>query len=263
MEPMPSLISRALPVLVLLAACDSTSPAPELQLQVEGQVLEAAQAPTPPLVVEIQAWPELALGETDSLVLETDAAGRYQSELGPFPDGVIDSLVVRLTQDDCELRQTTELWQRDLRLSEGNALTLPTTALSYRLLPGQLQIGGVCAGIVRPRTALFGYDHAALALWIDEVTDSVRGRWRLNHSASVGDDFGYFSGALESGVLRLQLRPTEPTPCTGLQLDIPIGGDNGSIMEAASLAGDGSCSAPNTVVRFFDGAILQELLPPL
>jgi hypothetical protein len=258
---MASLTPRALQILVLLAACDSTSPAPELQIQVEGQVLEAAQAPTPPLFVEMQAWPDPA--DTGSVVLETDAAGRYQAELGPFPEGLIDSLVVRVTQDDCQMRQTTELWQRDLRVTEGSPLTLPSMVLSYRLRPAQLGIGGACAGIIHPRTDPSGYDHAKLALWIDEVTDSVRGRWRLNHSASVGDDYGYFSGALESGVLRLQLRPTEPTPCTGLQVDIPIGGDNGSIMEAASLAGDGSCSAPNTMVRFFDGAILGELLPPL
>jgi hypothetical protein len=78
--------------------------------------------------------------------------------------------------------------------------------------------------------------------------DSVRGRWRLNHTATIGDDYGYFSGFLEPGRVVLQLRPTQPTPCTGLQLEVPVGGENGSTMGAGELTGDGSCFVPSTIV---------------
>lgn len=259
MANLVQLCAPPLAALVLLAGCDSTSPASG-RLQVEGQILEAGQAPVPPLNVEVQAWP--AAGR-DVASLQTDAAGRYQAELGPFPDGLIDSLVVRVIQDDCESQITTELRRRDLAPGEGNALTLPTLALSYRLPSAQFRIGGaVCAAIVTSTTAVLIGDYARLSLWIDEASDSVRGRWRLNHSASIGDDYGYFSGSLDLDPLVLQLRPTQPTPCTGLQVVIPVGGDNGSTMGAANLTGDGSCFVPNATVRFFEGAILSEVLPP-
>jgi len=46
------------------------------------------------------------------------------------------------------------------------------------------------------------------------------------------------------------------------RLDIPVGGGNGSTLGAGSLAGDGSCSAPNVRLRFYEGAALGEVLPP-
>jgi hypothetical protein len=250
-------------VLLLVAACDSTSPASDRLLYVQGEVVEAGQAPAPPLDVEVQAWPALGSDASDVATLRTDAAGLYRAELGPFPDRLLDSLRVRVTQNDCGLQATTELQRRDLALGDGDSLVLPTLALSYRLPSAQFSIGGeICAATRTPLSEELVGDYVRLALWIDEVSDSVRGRWRLNHTASIGDDYGYFSGSLELGGVSLQLRPTEPTPCTGLQLQIPVGGDNGSTLGAGDLTSDGSCSVPSTRLRFFEGAVLSELLPP-
>lgn len=252
------LVTGALLALILAAACDSTSPESDRLLHVRGDVLEAGQAPAPPVVVEIQAWPAPGPDGSDLATLHTDAAGVYTADLGPFPTSVIDSLRVRVTQNDCGSQLTTDLRRRDLAL-DGEVLVLPTLALSYRLPSAQVGIGGeACAAIVTPASAEIVGDYARLALWIDDVSDSVRGRWRLNHSASIGDDSGYFSGSLESDHIMLQLQPTLPTPCTGLQLTLPVGGDNGATMGAGELTGDGSCSVPSTTVRFFEGAVLTE-----
>jgi hypothetical protein len=120
----------------------------------------------------------------------------------------------------------------------------------------------MCAAIVTPATESTIGDNSWLALWIDQISDSVRGRWRSNHSATIGDDYGYFSGSYDMDSLRLQLRPALPTPCTGLDLTLPVGGDNGSGLGPGELSGDGSCSVPNASVRFFEGAVLTEVLPP-
>lgn len=263
MADLSRLATGALLALVLVAACDSTSPPSDRLLHVQGEVLEAGQAPAPPVHVGIQAWPALGPDGSDVATLRTDAAGVYTADLGPFPNSVIDSLHVRVTQNDCGLQVTTDLRRRDLALDDGEALVLPTLALSYRLPSAQFSIGGeICAAIVTPSSAEIVGDYARLALWIDDVSDSVRGRWRLNHSASIGDDYGYFSGSLEFDHVILQLRPTQPTPCIGLQLAIPVGGDNGSTLGAGDLTGDGSCFVPSTTVRFFEGSVLPELLPP-
>jgi hypothetical protein len=246
----------------VLVGCDSTSPASDRLLQVRGGVLLEGQAPTPPLDVEIQAWPT-AEGDSDSVATDrTDEAGLYTADLGPFPSPMVDSLRVRVTQYDCGLQTATDLRRRDVAL-DGGALVLPTLGLSYRLQAAQFSTAAAaCAAIVTPLSPGLVGDYARLALWVDDISDSVRGRWRLNHSASIGDDYGYFSGSFEGERILLQLRPTQPTPCSGLQLDIPVGGDNGSTLDAADLVGDGSCSVPSTTVRFFQGAELTELLPP-
>lgn len=109
-------------------------------------------------------------------------------------------------------------------------------------------------------------DYARLALWLDELTDSVRGRWRLNHQASIGDDYGYFSGSPQDHLLTLLLRPTQPTPCTGLRVEIPINPSNAHSLEPASvtdMTGEESCFISNTTIRLFEGAAMQEVLPPL
>jgi hypothetical protein len=248
-------------LLVLIGACDSSSPSDDRVLHVSGEVLEADHPPAPSLEVILQAWPEPAVGGSDSASVRTDAAGRYTADLGPFPNARIDSLRVRVIQSDCLSQVTTELWQRDPAI-QGDALVVPSLGLSYRLFPAEFGTAAQMCSAIAPSSWDLSGDYASLALWIDQITDSVRGRWRLNHSVSIGDDYGYFSGLYHSDRITLQLRPTQPTPCTGLQLDILVGGHNGSTLGAGSLAGDGSCSVPSTTVRFFKGAVLSEVLPP-
>ena len=66
-----------------------------------------------------------------------------------------------------------------------------------------------------------------LAIWIDEISDSVRGRWRLNFHGSIGDGYGRFSGARDGSSMTLYLRDeagTSPGWCTGtLELSLEEG----------------------------------------
>ena len=258
---------RSVPAIILavvLVACESTSPPFDSGLHVRGDVLVEAQAPAPPVGVEVRAWPDVEPDGSSTAIQPTDAAGRYAADLGPFPGAAVDSLHVRVTQYDCGMQLTTSLRRVDVALGGGHVI-LPTIEVAHRLARAQFGVGmTACAAVVTPATITTPStaDHARLALWIDEVSDSVRGRWRLNHSVAIGDDFGYFSGALEGGRLLLHLDPTPPTPCTGLALDIPVGGGNGSTLGAGDLAGDGSCSVPDVPLRFFEGAELGEVLPP-
>lgn len=253
----------ALMAVAIVAGCDSTSPGSGRLLRVEGQVLEANQPPAPPLHVDVQAWPS-APGGNDSTTLQTDAVGGYAGELGPFTDPPTDSLRVRVTQNDCDVQLETHLWHRDLAANDGDLIVLPTLDLSHRLRQAQLGIGqAICAAIVTQSTPELIGDYARLALWFDDSSDSVRGRWRLNHSASFGDNYGYFSGFREVDRLILNLRPTPLTSCAGLQIDMPFAGSNSSRFEASELtAGDG-CLVPTKVIRFFSGTGgLDPQLPP-
>jgi len=257
-------LAPAIILAVALVGCDSTSPPDDLLLHVRGNVLVEGQVPAPPVAVAIQAWPDLEADGSSTAILPTDAAGQYAADLGPFPGAAVDSLHVRVTHYDCGMQLTTILRRIDVALGGGHVM-LPTIDVAHRLAQAQFGLGmKACAAIVTPATIMTPStaDHARLALWIDEISDSVRGRWRLNHSLSIGDDFGYFSGALEGGLLLLQLHPTPPTPCTGITLEIPVGGGNGSTLGAGELVGDGSCSVPNVALRFYEGAELGEVLPP-
>jgi hypothetical protein len=133
MAGLAKLSTSSLLALLLITACDSTSPASDRMLHIQGEILEAGQPPMPPLDVEIQAWPALSDG-SDIDTVRTDSAGGYSGELGPFAHPRVDRLRVRVTQNDCGLQATTELQRRDLALGDGDAL-LPTLSLSYRLPP--------------------------------------------------------------------------------------------------------------------------------
>lgn len=245
-----------------VVACDSTTPASDRLLHVNGVVLEGNGAPSPPLDLTILAYSPSDVSGSDTAAVRTDAAGAYTADLGPFSNGRLDSVRVQVVQNDCIGPVTTELSRGEIDLDSNESLALPTLSLSYRLTPAYLGIqAAVCAAIVTPFTPQLIGDYRLLALWIDDISDSVRGRWRLNHQASIGDDYGYFSGIQDADQVTLTLRPTQPTPCSGLQLVMPVDANSGAI-EPSELTGDGTCSVPNATVRFFDGAQLTELLPP-
>jgi len=256
----PRIVS--LPALLIMAACNGTAPDPDTMLRVEGRVLEEGQPPLRPLAMDIQAWPSLENAGTDFVVLQTDPAGAYTAELGRFPGPVVDSVRVGVIQNDCDGEFRTELRHAEHSL-DGNTLTLPALALSDRLPMAQLGTGQAMCAATRTQVAGGqGGDYARLALWIDGISDSVRGRWRLNHSASIGDDYGYFSGFLGSDALTLQLRPTGPTLCTGLGLEMGVS-DISATLGPANLLSNGDCFISNTTLRFFEGAVLSEVLPPI
>lgn len=247
--------------LLLAAACDSTSPRPDGPIVVTGRVLEAGSAPAPPLPVEVVAWPAPGAGGIGAATMLTDAAGGYTAELGPFPGGRPDSVRVRVTQSDCAADLPTELMQRDLA-GRGDPLVVPDLALAWRLLPAELSAGQAMCGVTGPAPGAPGGDLARLALWIDQVADSVKGRWRLNHSISIGDESGHLRGIIDADRLVLVLEHTDPAGCTAFDLEIPFEQAGGSTLGAGSLEGGAGCSITGAVLRFFQGAVLSEPLPP-
>jgi hypothetical protein len=257
--------AATLMAVALISACDSTSPGTDSRmLQVRGQVLEAGQGPSPALDIRIQAWPALGAEGQDTATRQTDAAGLYAAELGSFPGTRVDSVRVRVTQYDCVATLPTDLWQRDVGLGDGGALALPTVDLPHRLQGAALGPGAeMCASISNPEH----YEHAHLALRVDDVTDSVRGRWLLDHSTSIPTNLGYFSGSYALDPVKhltLVLRPKQPTDCTGLRIEVPMGGELGNEFGPATLIGDGSCQVPSGTIRFFRGlGGINLLLPPL
>jgi hypothetical protein len=257
--------AATLTAVALMSACDSTSPGSDGRLlRVQGQILEAGQVPSPALDIRIQAWPALGAEGQDTATRQTDTAGVYAAELGPFPGTNVDSVRVRVTQYDCGATLPTDLWQRDVGLGDDGALALPRVDLSHRLQVAALgRDAEMCASISNPEH----YEHAHLALRVDDVTDSVRGRWLLNHSTSIPSNLGYFSGSYAPDPvnhLTLVLRPKQPTDCTGLRIEVPMGGELGNEFGPATLISDGSCQVPSGTIRLFRGlGGINLLLPPL
>ena len=244
---------------MLVTGCDSTSPISEQAFHFAGEVLEEGQPPSPPLLVEVQAWPSVAAPGVDTTSTVTDLSGRYNVNLGPFPSGRVDSVRARVNQADCFSQVRTQVLIREWATTRRDTIALPKLTLSYHLLPGQLEIGAaVCGAVLVPLSTESIGDYIRLALWVDQIADSVRGRWYLAHQATTASEYGDFSGSLQLDTLRLQLRSTPPTLCNGFELDIPVGGDNGSTMGAANLRSEGTCFVPDTVVRFFQGTSLPE-----
>lgn len=258
----PAVLKLGAPAALLLAAaCDSTSPRTDDSIVVTGRVLEAGSAPMPPLPVEVVAWPAPQAGGTGAVTMLTDAAGGYTAEVGPFPGGRPDSVRVRVTQSDCAEDLPTELMQRDLA-GRGDPLVVPDLALAYRLLAAELDAGQAMCGAIGPGPGVPGGDFARLALWIDQVADSVKGRWRLNHSISIGDESGYFRGIIDADRLVLVLEHAAPAGCTEFDLEVLVEPAGGSTLGAGSLEGGAGCSITGAVLRFFQGAVLTEPLPP-
>lgn len=98
----------------VLVGCDSSSPPSDRLLHVRGEVLVQGQAPAPPLDVEVQAWPTVEADGSSLATGRTDVTGLYSADLGPFPNAVVDSLRVRVTQYDCGRQVSTDLRRSDV-----------------------------------------------------------------------------------------------------------------------------------------------------
>lgn len=252
-------------LIILLLGC-GTPESPPLppgggSLAVAGRISEAGQPPSPPLPVTIQAWGALEPGGTDSVRFETDASGHYTAQLGPFARMVVDSIRIRVTQFDCGRQTTTDVRRQNVSLSS-DGFVAPDLALSYRLPEAQFGAGAeMCGAILVPSTQGVDGEYARLALWIDQVTDSVRGRWRLNYSTSIGDEYGSFAGSAADTGLVLTLDPQPGSACGTTRLTLPFAQENSATLGVGELASEGGCVLPGSAVRFFAGA--SPLMPAL
>jgi hypothetical protein len=240
----------------LLVACSDSSPSDPGGLRpvhVVGQVRDPEGSPVSEIQVTWEAWPA---PDSQSLSVagfgRTDDAGRFAAELGDYDGSFLDSLTVRVGGTDCWGFAPVEFMERDLEIGPGTDtvasldLTLQRTAAR-----GRLVVGTVCAATVVERfPGLTAEDH--LTLWIDEVGDSVRGRWDITYNWTRGDDWGHFSGALEGNTLVLDLRHDEPfETCTGYAMEIPI--ESGDSLGMATYSSEGCPVGPDPL-RFVEGA---------
>ncbi len=246
---------RLLALATLLVACSDSSPSDPGGLRpvhVVGQVRDSEGSPVPDIQVTWEAWPA---PDTQSLSVtgfgRTDDEGRFAAALGDYDGSYLDSLAVRVGGTDCWGFAPVEFMERDLEIGPGTdtvaslELTLHRTAAR-----GRLAVGTVCAAMVEHFPGFTAEDH--LTLWIDEVGDSVRGRWDITYSWSRGDDWGQFSGALEGNTLVLDLRHDEPfETCTGYQMEIPI--ESGDSFGMATYSSEGCPHGPDPL-RFVEGA---------
>jgi len=241
----------------------STTPPGVPGVYLTGVVRNPDGSPVPRIMVVWEVWPapdsvqEGAVSDFSvSWFMRTDSEGRFAAHVGYYSNPVLDSIEIATGEQDCWGLAPLSLRERAIALSPGT----PDTVLDVALTPSQaaprarLAIGAACTPMVGPPPF---EEEDRLALWIDEIGDSVRGRWLTNYQATRGDDHGRFSGAREGALLRLDLRHDEPWDagpswgiCTGYTVEVPIG--PGDTLGVGTLDSDG-CPFTPAPLRFVEG----------
>jgi hypothetical protein len=197
---------------------------------IAGVVHDSDGNPVPHIQVTWRAWPApdsaIQGGVSDfdvSWFGRTDSQGRFSAHVGYYSETLLDSLDVGVGGQDCWGLAPADLRERSLELSPGTADTVLSLDLTLeRMAPrGRLVPGPVCAPMIGPPPS---DTEDWFTLWIDEVGDSIRGRWLILYSGSRGSDYGRFSGTREGNTVTLELEHDEPWgTCTGFTVEIPVG----------------------------------------
>jgi hypothetical protein len=226
-----------------------------------GVVHDPDGMPVPGMLVSWTAWPapdSVRQGNVGDLSVSwfgrTDSEGRYAAHVGYYSDTVLDSLDVGVGGQDCWGLAPANSRERGLDVAPETpdtvsnlALTLDRTAPRGRLVPG-----AVCAAMVEPPP--FEGENR-FTLWIDEISDSIRGRWDINYQESRGDDYGHFSGARSGDVVTLELRHDEPwEDCTGYTVEIPVEADE--MLGTGTFSSEG-CPHHPVPLHFVEGEALE------
>jgi len=184
---------------------------------------------------------------------QTDSAGRFAEHVGYYSVAQLDSFEVRAGGEGCWGLDSLKILESAIALTPsplGTRLNrdLTLTRISAR---ARLAVGPMCAVMVAPPP--FGSEDL-LAIWIDEISDSVRGRWRMNFQGSRGDDLGRFAGARNGNLLTLALESESPwEQCTGYTVELPV--EAGDTLGAGSYSSTG-CPTESVVLRFTEGEYL-------
>jgi hypothetical protein len=248
-------------------------------LVVQGEVIEGGDTPASPLDLTVRVWAPFTTNGEDFAGLHTDGAGRYTATFGPFEDSSVDSVAIRVFQDDCSFGIVERFGYRNLTADNEGAIEIPLISLPDRLTSPELAQGNsMCAAVVTRNTVgeVFGYP--LLAIWLDLVgTVSqgggivVQGRWQLDDFTTRLADVGYFAGAVVGGRLRLELRAASGPPedpyqpsCSAIDLDLALGGPNGRTIGAGELVSEGEfCFLSDKALRFEAGSPFESWLEPV
>jgi hypothetical protein len=273
---------RALYLAILVAlvgGCgDSAGPPEGKMVVVQGEVIEGEATPTSPLDLTVRVWAPFTRNGEDFAGLHTDGAGRYTATFGPFEDASVDSVVIRVFQDDCGFGIVERFGYQNLAADDAGTIEIPVISLDDRLTSPELAQGtAMCAAVVTRNSVgeVFGYP--LLALWLDLVGTGgqsgglvVQGRWQLDDFTTRLADVGYFTGAAVGGRLRLELRPASGPPedpyqpsCTTIDLDLALGGPNGRTIGVGEVVSEGEfCFLSDRTVRFETGSPFEPWLEP-
>jgi len=160
--------------------------------------------------------------------MRTDSTGRFATHVGYYGVSRLDSLDVSAGGLNCWGLASMTVRERGVTVRPGTPDTVRT--LSFTLTRNspraQLAVGAACAVVVGPPPSQL---EDRIMLWIDEIGETVRGRWLINYQESRGDDYGEFTGTRIGDVLTLDLllaSPWDAGPpggvCTSYTLELPI-----------------------------------------
>lgn len=205
---------------VLAAACqhstEPTAAALRPNVYVAGIALDSLGVLYPAALVTVQIWP--AALDTDSLyarfgtlgigILDDHAA--FHLLLGRFGHDVLDSVQVVVGAIDCRGATRIRAQRNAVLLRPYLFDTVDIKLQADVPLPAAPPIatGTLCGkGAVGTNArASFRYTYN-FYLVIESITDSVRGRFDINYTASYGDDVGRFAAARTATELIIQLAP--------------------------------------------------------
>ncbi len=189
----------------------------------KGSVRDMEGHPVPLALVGWDAWPAPEPGLVWSAAEVADSQGRFSIKLDSVVIAKLDSIILRYPHLWCDAHLSDSLTLREVAVPPGKLTTITGLELRPGLnAPAMIATGQFCgsASYQWDDKQFMGLD---LGLWIDETTDSVRGRWRLVFQESRGDDYGHFSGAVQGDSLILDLRLDQPwDACRNYILALPV-----------------------------------------
>ncbi len=260
---------------MLLAGCSDQAP-PEVvvppvadpSVYVAGTVVDPDGAPVPRVTITWWAWPgpdSVQQGVASSFDVryfgQTDTLGRFARHLAYYSIPQLDSVVFTVATNECWGVSGFESRQRAVPLTP----VTPDTVFNSRIVltrtsaRSRLALGPNCAVLVEPPFLSDYGSEDYFGLWFDELTDSIAGRWRINYTASFGDDYGRFSGVRNGNLLTLTLREDVPYGnCTHYTLVLPI--ETGDTLGTGTYSSVG-CHQIQSTLHFHANEGLQPLYP--
>jgi hypothetical protein len=254
----------------LILACDDQGPGEPPAtpgVYVAGVVRDQEGMPVSRIMVVWELWPapdSVQQGAVSSFsvrwFMRTDSMGRFAAHAGYYGVESLDSVGLDVLGDDCWGLAHVTVRERAVPVNPdvpdtvmNREVTLARTGARARLA-----VGPACAVMLDPPP--FDSENR-FALWIDEISDSVRGRWRMNYQDSRGDDYGAFSGWREGSLVTLELRHASPWDagppggiCAGYRLELPL--EEGDSLGIGTLRSDG-CPFEPFPLRFVEGEPLS------
>jgi hypothetical protein len=221
-------MTRLIVFVALLAgiACSSGTEADDASISsvsLRGSVRDTANQPVPLAFVGWEAWPQPTPGLSWSSAAVADSQGRFSIPLDSIGVAMLDSVLLFYPHLWCSPYRGDSLVLRDIPVASGKVTTIDDIELRPAMnAPAMLATGQYC-GDASYQWEENQYSGLELGLWIDEITDSVRGRWRLVFQESRGDDYGHFSGTVQGDSLILDLRLDQPwDACRNYILALPV-----------------------------------------